>query len=120
MASAKLTPRQKMINMLYLVLTAILALNVSNEVLDAFKTVNDGINLTNNTQQSKNNATYSLLGREYAIDSIKARDAYQKAGQAQFIAQKLNALLEQYKQEMIKEAGGIDPETGKIHRDDDI
>lgn len=36
MASAKLPPRQKMINMMYLVLTAILALNVSKEVLDAF------------------------------------------------------------------------------------
>ncbi|HRH37903.1 MAG TPA: gliding motility protein GldM, partial [Flavobacteriales bacterium] len=36
MASMKMPPRQKMINMMYLVLTAILALNVSKEVLDAF------------------------------------------------------------------------------------
>ena len=36
MASANMPPRQKMINMMYLVLTAILALNVSKEVLDAF------------------------------------------------------------------------------------
>ena len=38
MASGKQTPRQKMINMMYLVLTALLALNVSKEILDAFVT----------------------------------------------------------------------------------
>ena len=36
MASGKLSPRQKMINMMYLVLTALLALNVSKEVLNSF------------------------------------------------------------------------------------
>ena len=36
-------PRQKMINMMYLVLTALLALNVSAEILNAFKTVNNSI-----------------------------------------------------------------------------
>jgi len=36
-------PRQKMINMMYLVLTALLALNVSSEILNAFKTVNNSL-----------------------------------------------------------------------------
>jgi len=36
MAGGNLSPRQKMINMMYLVLTALLALNVSREVMDAF------------------------------------------------------------------------------------
>jgi len=36
MAHGKETPRQKMIGMMYLVLMAMLALNVSNEVLNAF------------------------------------------------------------------------------------
>ena len=39
--------RQKMINMMYLVLTALLALNVSNEVLEAFKTVDKSIVTSN-------------------------------------------------------------------------
>jgi len=43
-------PRQKMINMMYLVLTALLALNVSNEVLEAFKTVNKSINTSNSAR----------------------------------------------------------------------
>lgn len=41
--SAKGTPRQKMIGMMYLVLTALLALNVSKEILDSFIIVNDGL-----------------------------------------------------------------------------
>ena len=43
MSGAKETPRQKMIGMMYLVLTALLALNVSVDVLNAFKTVNEGL-----------------------------------------------------------------------------
>src|SRR6266540_1006309 len=42
-------PRQKMINMMYLVLTALLALNVSSEILNAFKTVNKSLEKTNET-----------------------------------------------------------------------
>ena len=40
-------PRQKMINMMYLVLTALLALNVSAEILNAFKTVNRSLDSAN-------------------------------------------------------------------------
>jgi gliding motility-associated protein GldM len=42
MAGGKLSPRQQMINMMYLVLTALLALNVSKEILDSFVTINEG------------------------------------------------------------------------------
>ena len=39
----RLTPRQKMINLMYIVLTAMLALNVSSDVLNGFKQVEDGL-----------------------------------------------------------------------------
>ena len=48
-------PRQKMINMMYLVLTALLALNVSAEILNAFKTVNNSIIKSNTVVTEKNN-----------------------------------------------------------------
>lgn len=51
-------PRQKMINMMYLVLTALLALNVSVEVLNAFKTVNHSIERSNKVISDKNELTY--------------------------------------------------------------
>ena len=46
-----------MINMMYLVLTALLALNVSVEVLNAFKTVNHSIEKSNGVVSDKNNIT---------------------------------------------------------------
>ena len=54
MAGNKLSPRQKMINMMYLVLTAMLALNVSAEVLDAFVTIDKGINQSIQIIREKN------------------------------------------------------------------
>ena len=51
-------PRQKMINMMYLVLTALLALNVSSEILNAFKTVNNSLQ---NTNTVIDNSTATLI-----------------------------------------------------------
>ncbi|MEZ4978385.1 MAG: GldM family protein [Chitinophagales bacterium] len=59
MSNTKLSPRQKMINMMYLVLTALLAMNVSQEVLNAFKIVGQGIKSSNSLSQSRNNDYYS-------------------------------------------------------------
>ena len=53
MAGGKLSPRQKMINMMYLVLTALLAMNVSAEVLEAFKLVETGIENSNTVLKDK-------------------------------------------------------------------
>ena len=54
-------PRQKMINMMYLVLTALLALNVSAEILNAFKTVNKSLETTNTTVANSTETIMSSL-----------------------------------------------------------
>src|ERR1044072_3458624 len=51
-------PRQLMINLMYLVLTAMLALNVSSEILHAFKTINQSITSSNTSIEDKNNKLY--------------------------------------------------------------
>ena len=61
MAGNNLSPRQKMIGMMYLVLTAMLALNVSKEVLDAFQKINNGIVKTTQNFSSKNDDIYNDL-----------------------------------------------------------
>ena len=62
MASGKLSPRQRMINMMYLVLTALLALNISKDMLKAFAKVNNSLktNLSNISDQSD---VMSIKGR---------------------------------------------------------
>ena len=65
MAGGKETPRQKMISMMYLVLTALLALNVSVEVFDAFTIVNEGIEKTNINVEKKIEDYYTTFEQQY-------------------------------------------------------
>ena len=65
------TPRQKMINMMYLVLTAMLALNVSKEVLNAFKIVDMSLMKTYNSFDKKNASLVSDFDFAYAQNQGK-------------------------------------------------
>src|SRR5690606_41438568 len=51
-------PRQLMINLMYLVLTAMLALNVSSEILHAFEVINESITSSNTSIEAKNDEIY--------------------------------------------------------------
>ena len=79
MASGKQTPRQKMINMMYLVLTALLALNVSKEVLNSFFEVNKGIERTTSNFHSKNGDTYSAFDNAVINNPEKYQGVRDKA-----------------------------------------
>ena len=60
-----------MINMMYLVLTALLALNVSVEVLNAFKTVNRSLENSNGVVTKKNDLTYTAFKDALADEKTK-------------------------------------------------
>jgi gliding motility-associated protein GldM len=72
MAHERLSPRQKMIGMMYLVLTAMLALNVSKEAVEAFKKVDKGLTLTISNYALKNNLIYTQFDRAAAENPAKA------------------------------------------------
>ncbi|MBV6643895.1 MAG: gliding motility protein GldM [Cyclobacteriaceae bacterium] len=73
MAGGKETPRQKMIGMMYLVLTALLALNVSSTVIDKFVFINESLVRANNESGERNAQT--LVGIKKAVDDTGNRDA---------------------------------------------
>lgn len=78
MAHPKETPRQRMIGMMYLVLTSLLALNVSKEAVEAFKQVDEGLTRTTANFSVKNSLTYQEFDRAAAENEAKAgtwRDA---------------------------------------------
>ena len=81
MAGAKETPRQKMIGMMYLVLTALLALNVSADILDAFAIVNDGQEKTNASVENKIEDYYNIFEQQYLKEPEKARAYWDKANE---------------------------------------
>jgi gliding motility-associated protein GldM len=72
MAHEKLSPRQKMIGMMYLVLTAMLALNVSKEAVEAFKKVDKGLTQSIANYSVKNNLIYQEFDRAAAENPAKA------------------------------------------------
>ena len=58
---SNMTPRQKMINLMYIVLTAMLALNVSTDVLDGFRQVEDSLARSTENASQQNQALYGEL-----------------------------------------------------------
>ncbi len=100
-------PRQKMINMMYLVLTALLALNVSAEILNAFKTVNKTLDNANNVLVGNNNAIYSSFEEKINDPKTKAKAEIwkPKADQARQLAQTAYARIEKLKETIKTEAG---------------
>ncbi|HTN46976.1 MAG TPA: gliding motility protein GldM [Flavipsychrobacter sp.] len=104
-------PRQLMINLMYLVLTAMLALNVSSEILHAFKTINQSISSSNSSIKEKNEKIYDGLNN-LANDNVKgekARPYNEKAKQAKAASQELIDYLEGWKKRMIDGTGGYEP-----------
>jgi len=82
MAGHKETPRQKMIGMMYLVLTALLALNVSADILNAFTIVNEGMERTNENFEAKNMMQISAFEKQYQLNKAKVGKYYNKAKKA--------------------------------------
>lgn len=119
MAGGKLSPRQKMINMMYLVLLALLAMNVSNEVLNAFHMVNEGLQTSNMSLQGKNTGIYTAFDKQMQQDANKAKPFYDKAKVAQKACDTLYSILDKYKKEIITKAE-LDEETGDLKRREDL
>lgn len=70
-----------MIGMMYLVLTALLALNVSADILDAFAIVNDGLEKTNASVESKIEDYYNIFEQQYSRQPEKAQIYWDKANE---------------------------------------
>ncbi|MBI9033529.1 MAG: gliding motility protein GldM [Bacteroidales bacterium] len=101
MAGFKETPRQKMISMMYLVLTALLALNVSVEILNAFLVVNDSMEDTNVKFASKLDGTYTEFLSQYNNNPEKTQEYWDKAKQVKALAQNIKDSIEILKLEVI-------------------
>ena len=73
------SPRQKMINLMYIVLLAMLALNISTEVLNGFAVVEESLNRTTNNASSENEALYGDFKDQMAANPAKVRAWFEKA-----------------------------------------
>ena len=88
------TPRQKMIQMLYLVYTAMLALNVSAEVLAGFTTVGNAMNKSNISLQAKIDDNYDAFQKAYDNNPGKVAEAWNKAQEVRSISRDLEQYID--------------------------
>lgn len=101
MSSFKETPRQKMIGMMYLVLTALLALNVSKEVINAFVVVNESVLLSNENLSRKIKDTYSNFEKSYQQNQRSVGPFWNKAKEAQRLSAEMVVYIENLRDEVI-------------------
>ncbi len=120
MAHGKETPRQKMIGMMYLVLTAMLALNVSAEVLDAFGAVDEGLRKTTKNYTAKNQVLYSDFHQQYVQNETKVKPWKDKADEVKRRSDELFEYIQDLKKEIITDNGQGDIEDGVITAEGEI
>ncbi len=106
MAHGKETPRQKMIGMMYLVLTALLALNVSKEVLNAFATLDDGLVGTLQNVEASNNKVISDFEVQFQMNQKKVEPWKNKAAKVSEMATEIADFIQDKKLEMVRKAEG--------------
>ncbi len=111
MAHVKETPRQKMIGMMYLVLMAMLALNVSKEVLDAFAVLDTGLISTLKTLGEANDKYIDDFAAQAQLNPTKVGPWQNKALAVQEQAKEIVSYIQNKKIEMVMEADGDEAEA---------
>ncbi len=106
MSGGDLPPRQKMIGMMYLVLTALLAMNVSKDILDAFIVVNGGIENSTKSFSEKTGIYYSAFSSAAAESDI-AKEYQEKAFKVKNMSEELYTHIAELKKQLIKQTDGL-------------
>ena len=107
---ADLSARQKMINMMYLVLMAMLALNVSKDILNAFVNINSTIENSNAQSKKKTNLIYQDLSFRAKNNPEKYGESLEKSLDIKKNTQELVDLVEGYKKDLLAQYATILPD----------
>ncbi len=108
-------PRQLMINIMYLVLTAMLALNVSAEIINAFFMIDRGIAGSNKIFDESNNFALQTLSKSVDQDRAKYGKLEDAAKRVREISKEFNAYIDGIRDELVNESGGMYPDTDEKH-----
>lgn len=114
------SPRQKMINLMYLVFIAMLALNVSVEVLDGFEMVDNSLGESSGTMLERNRLIMTELASHYGQNPEKAGEWYRKGAQVRSMSDSLTHYIMELKLRMAREADGKKATLANIRHKDDL
>ncbi|MDE7411012.1 MAG: gliding motility protein GldM [Paramuribaculum sp.] len=119
-SNSRMSPRQKMINLMYIVLTAMLALNVSSDVLNGFTQVQEGLARTNSTVSLRNDAIYSQLQALAEQNPEKAAVWFDKASEVRKESSDIFNLIDSLKNEIVIAADGPEGTIANLQNRDDL
>lgn len=112
--------RQKMINLMYLVFIAMLALNVSTEVLDGFDLVNENLQQTIRTTTIRNEQIYSEIDASNKSNPKKTQEAYLEAQTVKVKTDSLFEYINYLKKEIAIKTDGIDADVNELRSKDNL
>lgn len=114
------SPRQKMINLMYIVLLAMLALNISTEVLNGFSVVEESLNRTTANASAENNVLYKDFQDQFASNPTKVKAWFDKATAVKNMSDSLYNQAQELKVAIVKEADGAEGDVRNIRNNDNI
>ena len=109
-----------MINLMYVVLMAMLALNVSTEVLEGFTLVEESLQRTTKNSSSENDALYGDFEAQMKANPQKVKAWFDKATAVKRMSDSLFNFAQELKVAIVKEADGDDGDVNNIERKDDL
>ena len=114
------SPRQKMINLMCVVLMAMLALNVSTEVLNGFSIVEESIRRTSANAAKENKVIYDNFEAQLKANPAKVKAWFDKAQTVKKMSDSLYNLAEELKLAIVREADGDDADVHNIIAKDNL
>ena len=114
------SPRQKMINLMYVVLMAMLALNISSEVLNGFSVVEESLNRTTANSSKENQVLYDGFAEQMKANPAKVKEWFDKATAVKRMSDSLYNYAQQLKLEIVREADGKDANVFDIKNKDNL
>ena len=114
------SPRQKMINLMYVVLMAMLALNVSTEVLNGFSIVEESLKRTTNNATNQNMAIYDDFAVQMKKNPQKVKQWFDKSQRVKHMSDSLFNLADELKRAIVREADGDDGDIRDIRNKEDL
>jgi gliding motility-associated protein GldM len=109
-----------MINLMYVVLMAMLALNVSNEVLNGFTVVEESLGRTTSNSAKENAAIYDTFAQQMKQNPEKVRQWFEKSQAVKLMSDSLYNFAQELKEAIVREADGDDDDLNNIKAKDDL
>jgi gliding motility-associated protein GldM len=114
------SPRQRMINLMYLVFIAMLALNVSSDVLQGFELVEDSLRRSVKVSTQHNEQIFSELQNYFETNEDKAREWFEKGEQVKAQTDSLYNFIQDLKWRIVRKADGKNADINNLSRTDDL